>query len=500
MTDTLTALDATFLELEERSAGAMMNVGGVMVFDPAPGGHPGPAQVASLLRSRLAALPRYRHRLSAEHPGPWVWPRWVDDDRFAVSDHVSNDRLPAPGGERELHRWIAQFASRQLERDRPLWELVVLEGLPGGRWALAHKVHHALIDGTGSVGVAELILDTEPAADGAHDAEHPDVDDGSLPDPAAYWTTAPHRADSDALWRSLLPGAADPVVRAAETGAHALSAALHATLRPQETLSRSRMLAELIFEDEVLGAPRTSLNVDIGAARRYGSVHVPAGELREIREQLGGSIHDAALAACTAGLRRLLIERAESLPDGGLRAMVPVTLRDAAERLTLGGHLGSLFVALPVAEPVAAVRHRLIVEQTLRRRAEGVGEAAGTLIDLAALAPPLVHASLARLLYGTRLFNLTITGVIATSGPRYAFGAPLREVYPMMPLAAHHAVAIGITTHDEAVMFGITADGDSVPDLDVLLAGIAEGIADLLAMTRGGRARGAQTPGRSAPT
>jgi len=487
MTYTLTALDATFLELEDHSEGALMNVGGVMIFDPPPEGRPTLEQIGAVVRSRLDSLPRYRQRLSSERPGSWSWPRWTDDDAFAVDNHISHATLPAPGGEVELCDWIAAFSSSRMDRSRPLWELVLLEGLEGGRWAVAHRVHHAFAGGLGPAGVLELILDGHPILDDPGDlADAPEAtgEDGAESNPPS------NGAGADPGRRSMLPRPPDPVLQVSRAGAHALGSALRATLRPQETLSRSRMLVELIFEDEIQGAPRTSLNVAIGSSRRYAYVSCPLADLQTVGDELGGSIHDAALAACTAGLRRLLTERGERLPGGSLRAMVPVNLSDAAETLSLGGRLGALYVELPVAEPVAQVRHREIVESTRRLKASHAGDAAGTLVDMAALAPPLVHASLARLLYGTRLFNLTITNVLGAAEPRSALGAPLREIHPIVPLAADHAVGIAIASHDDLATFGISADSASMPDLNVLADGIEEGIEDLLASaTRGRRPR-----------
>ncbi len=473
MTETLTALDGTFLELEESSDGALMHIGGVLVFDPRPDGTvPTLEEVRSIVQERLGAVPRFRMRLSGERTARWAWPRWEVDERFQVSDHVRRAALPLPGGDAELHDWISDFFSHRLDRTRPLWEMVLLEGLKDGRWGLAQKVHHCLVDGVSSVGVTELLLEPRPG-------------------PTASGT--PRVPPQDILasgWRSLLPMPPAPVAQATRAGTHAIASALRATLRPQETLGRSRMLAELILADEVVGAPSCSLNVAIGPSRRYAPVRCELSELLAIRTALGGSMNDAALAVCASGLRRLLIERDEELPDSGLRAMVPVSLRDASESLTLGNRVGSLFIELPMSEPLAVLRHRQIVESTRRLKSRGAGEASATLVDLAALAPPLVHASLARLLYGTRLFNLTITNVRGAPEPRYAFGARLRDVHPIVPLAAEHSVAIAIISQDGRVTFGINADRESTPDLAVLADGIREGLNDLLAAAGGTRPAG----------
>jgi len=468
MSDALTALDATFLELEQRDEGALMGIGGVSVFDPVPGGGaPTVEELCANLGVRLDQLPRYSQRLSSTRTGGFAWPRWTDDDRFRIEDHVTHVALPAPGGHRELCDWAADFYSHRLDRTRPLWEMALIEGLSDGRWATAHKTHHCLVDGVGSVDVAYLLLDAEP-----NPPERPPV--------------PPPLLDNDPLLRSLVPTPPRAVADAAHAGARVAGAGVHAALHPRQAFARSRSLAELIVRDEVIAAPHTSLNVPIGSTRRFAVVNRLLAELKTIRNGLGGSVNDAVLAACTTGLRRLLLERGESLPSRGLRAMVPMNIRRSSERLALGNRVSSLFVDLPVGEPVTHLRHQQIVAATERLKSSGAAMGAEAMLDLAALAPPIVHATLARSVYATRLFNVTITNVPGPQVPLYAFGAQLREVHPVVPLAAEHTVGIAIFSYNGLVTFGVIADSESTPDIDVLAHGIDEGIDELLALAAAG--------------
>ena len=162
-TEPLSPLDATFLELEEADVTAHMHIGGVLVFDPLPGGGtPTLTRLRRHLERRLDALPRYRQRLSSRTTGGLHWPSWVPDERFDIAAHVTRAALPKPGGERELLAWAADFWSHRLDRGRPLWRIVLLEGLAGGRWALVTKTHHCLVDGVGSVDAGTVLLDAEP--------------------------------------------------------------------------------------------------------------------------------------------------------------------------------------------------------------------------------------------------------------------------------------------------------------------------------------------------
>jgi hypothetical protein len=162
--------------------------------------------------------------------------------------------------------------------------------------------------------------------------------------------------------------------------------------------------------------------------------------------------------------------------------MVPMNVRQSSERLMLGNRVSSLFVELPVATEDPHERHRRLIAATARLKSSGAATGAEAMLDLAALAPPVLHAALARSLYATRLFNVTITNVPGPQIPLYAHGAQLREVYPIVPLAAAHSIGIAIFSYNGTVTFGVITDSESTPDIDVLAHGIEEGIEELLAL------------------
>ena len=337
--------------------------------------------------------------------------------------------LPSPGGDAELSEWAADFFSHRLDRTRPLWEMVLVDGLDEGRWALATKTHHCLVDGVGSVNVTDLLLDAEPKPKRRGGSGAPPIESqvgGGL---------ASHMPDA--------------IAELARTGARAASGGAHMALHPRETLERSRAMAELIVRDELISAPHTSLNEPIGSTRRFEIVRASLPELKAIGHALGGTFNDVVLAACTTGLRNLLLSRGEEPPAAGLRAMVPMNIREASEQLALGNRVSSLFVELPVAEPGPRERLDTIVERMRKLKSGRAALGADTLLDLTSLAPPVLHAALASSMYATRLFNVTITNVPGSRTPLYAYGSQLREVHPLVPLAASHAVGIAIVTYNE---------------------------------------------------
>jgi WS/DGAT/MGAT family acyltransferase len=456
MNDHVSPLDATFLELEEADPSAHMHIGAIMIFDPRPsGGAPSIDDVRALLEERLPAMPRFAQRLSSPTTGGLSWPRWERDPVFDVAAHVRRAALPFPGGETELTEWAAEFWSHRLERTKPLWEMVLLEGLDGGRWALATKTHHCMVDGVGSVDVAHLLLDAEPD-----------------PPPRPPASTPPEPHDDAGGLRQLLSGAraaADVVVHPSAIG-HALQ--------------RARALSDLVLRNEVVPAPATSLNRPIGKGRRFHVVDVPLDDLKLIKQELGGTINDVVLAATTAGLRALLVERGEAPPTAGLRAMVPVNVRGAADRLALGNRITSLFVHLPVAEENPIVRYAKVLEDAERLKSGDQAVGGSTLVQVAGLAPPVVHSFFAQALFATRLFNVTVTNVPGAQLTLYAFGAPMHRVLGLVPLAAEHGVAVAILSYDGKVTFNVVADRDTVPDAEVVASGIQESLEELLALVR----------------
>ena len=440
MAEQLTALDATFLELEEADETAHMHVGGAMVFDPLPGGGaPGLEDVRRHLDGRLDALPRYRQRLSTAHTGGLSWPSWVADGTFDIARHVRRAGLPAPGGRAELFEYCARVWSHRLDRRRPLWEVVLLEGLADGRWALITKTHHCMVDGISSVDAAHLLLDTSPEP-----------------------SDAPPPPPPEPMKRNGLIGAAT-----------------HAALHPRESLHKARLMAELLVRDELVPAPHTGLNVPIGTERRFAATSIGLDEVKAIKRSLGGTVNDVVLAACAGAFRRLMLARGETPPDAGLRTMVPVNVRAQEDRGKLGNQVSSLFVHLPVAEPDALRRYRLIEAEVRELKSHEQAAGGQALVSITALAPPVLHSFAARSLFASRLFNTTITNVPGPQLPLYAFGARMCEVYPLVPLAAEHATVVAVISYDGRLFFGLIADRDEVPDLAEFRTGLDDTLAEL---------------------
>ncbi|MGP0100724.1 MAG: WS/DGAT/MGAT family O-acyltransferase [Solirubrobacteraceae bacterium] len=457
MAEQLSMLDTMFLELEQFDESAHMHIGAALIFDPLPGGGtPDFAEFRDYVRGRVGILPRFSQRLSGAHAGPLTWLTWEPAQEFDPDAHVHHATLPAPGGEAELREWLGEFWSHRLDRHRPLWEMTLLDGLEGGRWALATKTHHCLVDGVGSLDIADALLDASPEA-----APLP-----LRPLPDGHEAVAEH--GNGRFWLS--PGL---VLRGARAG---VGAALH----PRESLDHVRAAVELIVRDEVIGAPQSSLNGPMSGTRHYAAVRLDLADVKATKARLGGTVNDVVLALCAGGLRHLLLSRGDTLPEGDLRAQVPVNIRSEDQEHALGNELTSLFVELPVSEADPIARYRRVVERAEQLKAGSQRVGGKTIVDLADMGPPLAGGLLARSMFGgTRMFNLTITNV---PGPRerlYAFGAPLVEILPLVPLFAEHTIGIAVVSYAGQMVFGLNADRMAAPDVGVLAEGIERSFAEL---------------------
>ena len=475
MGERLSMLDTMFLELEQADESAHMHIGAALIFDPLPGGGtPDIAHFRDHIRARVGILPRFAQQLSGPHAGPLTWLTWEPAEGFDIDAHVHHATLPAPGGEAELHEWLGDFWSHRLDRHRPLWEMTLLDGLQGGRWALASKTHHCLVDGVGSVDIGHLLLDVSPHADPLPPQPLPAGDsDGDEHGTGRFW---------------LSPGL---VVRGARAG---LGAALH----PRTSLGHMRAAVELVIREEVIPTTRSSLNGPMSGTRHFATVRLDLADVKAVKTRLGGTVNDVVLALCAGGVRDLLLSRGDELPEGNLRAQVPVNIRTDDREHSLGNELTSLFVDLPVAEADPTARYRAVVERAAQLKAGSQRTGGKTIIDLADMGPPLAGALLARSMFGsTRMFNLTITNVPGPQQRLYAFGAPLVEILPLVPLFAGHTIGIAVVSYAGQIVFGLNADRVGAPDVKVLAEGIERSFAELSAPRAKRRRTRAAVPARS---
>jgi diacylglycerol O-acyltransferase len=464
MPDRLRPLDMALLSME--TARTPMHVATLDVF--APDETFDYARLVGLIHDRIAFVPRYRQKIRMI-PGRVANPVWVDDGDFDLAYHVRRSALPRPGSMDQLRDLVARIMSRRLDRNRPLWETYLVEGLEGGRYAVLSKSHQALVDGT-TLDLGQLIVDDNPTA-----PETPDIS----------WTPERSRGGVELLGQAIGESLRDPGV-AAENLRGQLVSARHAT-------ERVRSLA-----GSITGArPTTSSGVlatDLSEQRRFMTVETRLSAYRKVRKEHGGSVNDVVLATIAGALRAWMLTRAESVtPSTRIKAMVPMSVVDDefAEPTSLGSQVTPHLLTLPVAEANPVMRLHQVSYAFKAHKETGRAVAASKLAEIAGFAPSTFHAIGARVAasHAPRTFNLVITNVPGPQFPLYAAGAQLVASYPVLPLLPGHALAIGVTSYDGKVFYGLDADRDALPDIDVLAACITESLDELVEASSSNRAR-----------
>ena len=459
MSDRLSALDVSFLYLEEPTT--PMHVGGVAVFQPPAEGFDYDLLVA-LIEHRINLVPRYRQKIKWV-PGHVASPVWVDDADFDVTFHVRRSALPRPGSDAQLRELVGRLMSRRLDRSRPLWEMYLVEGLEGGRIAVITKTHHAMVDGISAVDIGQVILDVTPTPREV---------------PGDLWMPQP---EPGAI--GLLVDAVADVVRRPTA---VLDSVRLGVLDAQATVGRVLgALGGLAAAARVAArpAPDSPLNVPIGEQRRFGVSRTELDDYKRVRKAHGGTVNDVVLATVAGALRNWLLSRGESVTGRTtIRAMVPVSVRTGSEQGTLGNRVSSYLVDLPVGEPDPVVRLSQVSFAMKAHKDSGQSVGADAIVALSGFAPPTLHALGARVANGIsrRLFNVVITNVPGPQFPLYAGGAQMLEMFPVVPLAKGQGLCIGLTSYNGGVFYGLNADRDVMPDVDVVGALIEEALAELV--------------------
>ena len=458
----LTYLDASFLALETRTS--HMHVAGVAHFDAAPLKDADGAidfnRIKAHILSKLQYIPRYRQRLE------WVpynrHPVWVDDDQFSFEYHVRHTSLPRPGTDSQLKALAGRIVSTPLDRNKPLWELWIVEGLDDDRFAIIAKIHHCMIDGISGVDLTTILLNVTPTSD---------IEE------APQWTARP---------------APTPSQLAVAEAARATRRLIDRLTNLSETIRDGKELAERTMDKSAAAmsslrsgwlsaSDRTPLNPDIGPNRRFDWTDLPLGELKLIKNRLGGSLNDVVLAITAGAIRRFLIDsRGFDVSETEFRVMNPVSTRRADQRGALGNQVAMWLIDLPIDEVDPLARYQLIKERTLNLKKSNQALGAATLVEISS-GTPITLLSLANRVVGSRMrpFNMTVTNIPGPQFPMYLLESEMLANYPMVPLWAQHGLGIALFSYNGRLLWGIHADYDTLPDSDVFLEAIHEAFVEL---------------------
>jgi diacylglycerol O-acyltransferase / wax synthase len=466
----LEGFDAAFLSLETPTT--PLHVGLVMVLDPPEGTRslfsPSTryAQIRRMIAQRVPLLAPFRQR-ALRVPLGLHHPVWVDDPDFELDDHVSRASLPSPGGPAELDAFVASAMSRQLDPDRPLWEMYVVEGLEGDRTALIAKVHHAILDGVSGASMLAVFLDLNPRS-----RVVPTSIEGWDPDP--------------------LPGSARMLRYAASSMSQQPGRALSTLNAGVEVIADLGMHnRELLRRGEssppgFFSAPRTSLNGAVSNRKRFSSLSIPLEDAKLIRRTFGSTVNDVILTGVAGGLRRLLDARGEVV-EHALVAMVPVSTRPEDEGGALGNQISAMLVTLAtdVDDPVErlatiAQSTRVAKEQEQLHRGRVLG-------NLAQISAPALVSRVARAAAATKMFdrvrppfNVMVSSVKGPDFSLFCAGSRVSALYPVGPLAEGVGLNVTIFSYLDQLQFGLLACRKLLPELDTLAIAIDDALGELV--------------------
>jgi diacylglycerol O-acyltransferase len=455
--DRLTALDSTFLHLEDNST-AHMHVASVMVFE---GTAPTPQELVDHIVGRLHLVPRYRQRL-AYVPYGQGRPVWADDPHFNPRYHIRHTALPKPADDKALKQLAGRLFSQRLDRSKPLWEIWLVEKMAGERFALIAKTHHALVDGISGVDITTVLFDTAP-------------DPVPTSRPPMPWTAKPLPGDAKLLGEALRERTTVPaeIVRGAR---RLLRAPRRAATQLVDGLTS---IGATTIAGVKAPAPDSPFNVEIGPHRRYTFIDADLGQFKAIKASLSGTLNDVVLATVSLGLGRYL--RREGFDTEGLelKAMVPVSVRADSDRGALGNQVAAMWAPLPVGVQNPAECLQQVTRSMEDLKASGQAVGAQVLTNLAGFAPPTILSQAARLQARQRFFNLVVTNVPGPQFPLYVLGRRLRVLYPVVPLAQRQALGIAVMSYDGHLGFGLLGDFDALPELEAIASDMRWAISSL---------------------
>jgi diacylglycerol O-acyltransferase len=443
-TDRLSPLDASFLAVEGPSA--HMHVGWLAYFDPPERGRrPSFAALAAHIARRLERAPRWHQRLAGVPLGLHE-PVWEDDPGFDATDHLH----AASGG--DLGAIADAVLSVPLPRDRPLWDMWIAPELEDGRMGIVGKAHHCMVDGVAALELAAVLLDRSPEA--------------AADEPAILGAAAP-RPHTAAVARL-----AHAVADRTREGAALATLPLRLALRPAAALRMGAAVARAALPP----APPSRVMGGGSPDRRLVCATRPVDDLRAIKRRWGTSINDAVLAACAGALRAFLERQGED--SGPLKAMVPVDVRGDGDGL--GNRITFVYLMLPCDEPDPVLRLMRIHRASARHKRRGDAEGTGAALQALALAPRSLRRAAAHVVASRRMYNVVVSSLPGPSLPVYLAGFRLRAIHPAVPLAAGHALSIGVCTVGGDACFGFYADRVALPHAEQLEADLHAAVDELL--------------------
>ncbi|MEV0133304.1 wax ester/triacylglycerol synthase family O-acyltransferase [Dactylosporangium sp. NPDC050688] len=457
----LSPLDSAFLDFEDADRHASLAIASIAVVEGPP---PSQSEFVESVRGRLPLIARYRQKVR-QLPLDVGPPVWVEDPAFDLTYHIRRTGLPAPGDDAALCRLVARLMAQRLDRDRPLWECWVIEGLAGNRWAVLTKVHHCMADGVSGNALYRIVFDESP------------VPRDAVPDTRCH-TPEP----------STLRLTADAVADLVGNPLQQIRSLMHALHAPQALVRHVADTARGLIEltGVLMPVSRSPLAGPIGQQRRYAVGRAALQDVVHVAKTFQVTVNDVVLAAVTGAFRTHLLNDGATPDPDAVRTLVPVSMRTPGDEGVVDNRISVLLPLLPVehTDPVGRLRevHRRLSALKESKEAEA-GEAMTELAKHEPFPPLAYGIRLAARLPQRHIVAVT-TNVPGPRRPLYVLGRQIVEILPYVPIAVRLRTGVAALTYHGQMSFGVTTDYDTGPDADLIIDALGDEIAKLVEAAR----------------
>ena len=440
----LTAMDSMFLFLETREV--LLHVGALCIFK-IPDNYPGNffQELMGRFRSVTEFEAPFNYRLS--HPiSKGGLPHWVEDQNFDLDYHIRHSALPQPGSMKELNTLVSRIHGTMLDRNRPLWEFYLIEGMQGNRFAMYCKMHHAIIDGVAGMNLLKAML-----SDSVQDYKF-----------SPLWEAKAQKKKKKTSKKSTM-NLAEKVSSTVSQQAKTLSEIGNAFF----TLGKKRFMEKKDHVTLPFEAPQSLLNQDITGQRVFVTTSIPLDQMKTVGKKFDAKINDMVTACCAGAIRKFLLDN-RALPEGSLTALVPISIRKDSSNQ--GNQIGNLLYNLGtnIADPVARLEKIKKSATEGKEILQGMSGMATVSYSMLLGSPAILINLLGLANKVNPTFNVLISNIPGPQAPMYFNSAELESIYPVPFLFDGQALNMTVTSNRNSMDFGLIACRDTLPNVQKL--------------------------------
>jgi diacylglycerol O-acyltransferase / wax synthase len=454
----LTSLDATFLYLENKQC--PLHIGSTSIFE-------GKIPVKKLIKhieSRLHLLPRYQ-QVVVPDPFKIAHPTWEYDENFDINRHIFEIKSRKKLSRQDLIELAGEKMTELMDRDKPLWEIFVINNLENGQSAMIAKVHHCMVDGISGVDLIKIIFDISP--------------DPPPPPPKPEAEVKPPKPDpTRAFFDSLLGSMEEGMNRFMEMQTGLLYMA--SNFASSQATEKVPKMIEVLPSVSTL-APPLPFNGECSGERKLAWSEFSFADARFIKNVLEGTVNDVVLTVLSEAVARYVKDHGVDLTERIVRFMVPVSLRQKEERGKLGNIISVLPVEIPLDMTDLTERFAGVNKKTALMKETRLAAGFLTLGAMYSMIPAPLQTVIGQLA-DTPLppFNLVATNVPGPQIPLYLVGRKMTEYYPYVPVGYGLGLGCAILSYDKMLYFGLSSDAQAMPDVEKFKQRLDESFADLL--------------------